>query len=209
MRAWRKCCERRHHSSPRGSRRIPGKNIRDFHGKPIIAYSIEAARKSGLFDHIIVSTDDLKIEGIARTYNAAVIRRPARLADDHTGTQEVMQHALEALDSGDHPIKPDLACCIYPCAPMLDYRDLQLAEIMLRSPELHRPWYVVPVAEWLQDPGQFYFGAAHAFRNGSPLISDRTRMIQIDPRRAIDINVEEDFKRAEAMYAELHGIKNG
>ena len=191
-----------------GSRRIPGKNIREFHGKPIIAYSIEAARKSGLFDHIIVSTDSPEIKAVAFRYNVPVINRPYYLAHDYIGTQEVMQHTLEALDEGDHPIKPDLACCIYPCAPMQDYRDLQLAEIMLRSPELHRPWYVVPVAEWLQDPGQFYFGAAHAFRNGSPLISDRTRMVQIDPRRAIDINTEDDWAKAEIMFKELHnGIR--
>lgn len=187
-----------------GSRRIPGKNIREFHGKPIIAYSIEAARKSGLFDHIIVSTDSPEITAVARAYRAQVLKRPDHLAGDHPGTQEVMQHALEVLDSGDYPIKPDLACCIYPCAPMLDYRDLQLAELMLKSPELHRPWYVVPVAKWLQDPGQFYFGAAHAFRNGSPLISDRTRMVQIDSRRAIDINVEKDWQLAETMYKDLN-----
>lgn len=191
-----------------GSRRIPGKNIREFHGKPIIAYSIEAARKSGLFDHIIVSTDSPEITAVAKAYRAQVLKRPDHLAGDHPGTQEVMQHALETLDSGDHPIKPDLACCIYPCAPMLDYRDLQLAELMLKSPELHRPWYVVPVAEWLQDPGQFYFGAAHAFRNGSPLISDRTRMVQIDPRRAIDINTEDDWAKAEIMFKEFNnGIR--
>jgi len=187
-----------------GSQRIPGKNIRDFMGKPIIAYSIEAARKSGLFDHIIVSTDSPEISAVARAYRAQVLKRPDHLAGDHPGTQEVMQHALEVLDSGDHPIKPDLACCIYPCAPMLDHRDLKLAELMLKSPELHRPWYVVPVAEWLQDPGQFYFGAAHAFRNGSPLISDRTRMIQIDPRRAIDVNTEDDWVKAETMYKDLN-----
>ena len=187
-----------------GSRRIPGKNIRDFMGKPIIAYSIEAARKSNLFDHIIVSTDSAEITAVAKAYRAQVLKRPDHLAGDHPGTQEVMQHALEVLDSGDHPIKPDRVCCIYPCAPMLDYRDLQLAELMLASPELHRPWYVVPVATWLQDPGQFYFGAAHAFRNGSPLISDRTRMIQIDPRRAIDINTEDDWSQAETMYRDLH-----
>ena len=187
-----------------GSKRIPGKNIREFHGKPIIAYSIEAARKSNLFDHIIVSTDSEEVAAVVRQYRVSVLKRPANLADDQTETWPVIQHALEVLDSGDHPIKPDFTCCIYPCAPMIDPRDLQHAELVVNSKDPHRPWYCVPVAEWLRDPGQFYFAATHAFLNGTPLISDRTRMIQIDPKRAIDINTEDDWQTALTMYEELH-----
>ena len=187
-----------------GSKRIPGKNVREFHGKPIIAYSIEAARKSGLFDHIIVSTDSEEVAAVARQYRARVLKRPANLADDQTPTWPVIQHALEVLDSGDQPIKPDFTCCIYPCAPMLDPLDLKHAELVVNNKDPHRAWYCVPVAEWLKDPGQFYFGVSHAFLNGTPLISDRTRMIQIDPRRAIDINTEDDWNQALTMYEELH-----
>ena len=187
-----------------GSKRIPGKNIREFHGKPIIAYSIEAARKSGLFQHLIVSTDSDEVAAVARQYRAKVLKRPVNLADDQTATWPVIQHALEVLDSGDHPIKPKNTCCIYPCAPMIDPLDLKHAELVIDNTDPHRPWYCVPVAEWLKDPGQFYFGASHAFLSGITLISNRTRLMQIDPRRAIDINTEDDWQQALTMYEELH-----
>lgn len=81
-----------------GSKRIPRKNIKPFHGKPLIAYSIEAALKSGLFEQVIVSTDDEEIAQIAQEYGAKVpFLRPKELADDYCGTQEVVSHALSEL----------------------------------------------------------------------------------------------------------------
>ena len=79
-----------------GSKRIPGKNIRDFCGKPMIAWSIEAARASGCFDEVIVSTDDEKIAEVARQCGATVpFMRPEHLSDDYTGTLPVIRHAVE------------------------------------------------------------------------------------------------------------------
>jgi len=81
-----------------GSKRIPRKNIKPFHGKPLIAYSIETALKSKLFDQIIVSTDDEEIADVAKKYGAEVpFIRPKNLADDFTGTADVINHALEWL----------------------------------------------------------------------------------------------------------------
>ena len=78
-----------------GSKRIPRKNIKDFHGKPLIAYSIEAALASGLFEKVLVSTDDDEIAEVARSYGAEVpFIRPKELSDDFTGTGEVVKHAL-------------------------------------------------------------------------------------------------------------------
>jgi len=109
-----------------GSKRIPGKNIQPFHGRPIIAYSIEAAKASALFDLILVSTDSDEIAEVAARYGASVHRRPAELADDHTGTQAVMREALLAIHkpAGPH-FAYDLACCIYATAPMMTPADLQ------------------------------------------------------------------------------------
>ncbi|EEA03765.1 acylneuraminate cytidylyltransferase [Burkholderia sp. H160] len=101
-----------------GSKRIPRKNIRLFHGLPIIAYSIRAARASGLFDRIVVTTDDEEIARVAREYGAETpFMRPEALSDDHAGTMGVVQHAIDELARlGD---APTLACCIYATAPFL------------------------------------------------------------------------------------------
>ena len=101
-----------------GSKRIPQKNTKLFCGKPIIAYSIEMALASGVFDAVIVSTDDDNIAQIARDYGAEVpFMRPAYLADDHTGTTDVIIHAIKTLYEQDQEI--EFACCIYPTAPFI------------------------------------------------------------------------------------------
>ena len=104
-----------------GSKRIPRKNIRSFAGKPMIAHAIAAAQTSGLFDRIVVSTDDEEIAAVARTWGAeAPFRRPAALADDHTGTDAVMAHAVRwCLEAGWHV---EVACCIYATVPLLQPR---------------------------------------------------------------------------------------
>lgn len=82
-----------------GSKRIPRKNVRDFCGKPMIAWPINVARQSGLFDRIVVSTDDDEIAEIAKSYGAEVpFRRPAELADDHTATRPVVNHAIREIE---------------------------------------------------------------------------------------------------------------
>ena len=101
-----------------GSKRIPRKNIKDFCGKPMIAWSIEAARASGCFDHIVVSTDDEEIADVARNHNAEVpFKRPESLADDHTATAPVIAHAIEWYrQQGKDPAE---VCCIYATAPFI------------------------------------------------------------------------------------------
>jgi len=128
-----------------GSKRIPGKNIKLFHGKPIIAYSIEAAKASGLFDLILVSTDSDEIAEVAAHYGASVHRRPAELADDHTGTQAVMREALLAIHkpAGPH-FAYDLACCIYATAPMMTPADLE-AGLMALNDTAWSPTYAFSV----------------------------------------------------------------
>jgi N-acylneuraminate cytidylyltransferase len=101
-----------------GSKRIPGKNIRPFAGKPIIGWSIDAARESGLFDRIIVSTDCSEIAEVAVEYGAEVpFLRPAELSDDHTGIIEVVQHAIGWMRKEGIPV--DYVCCILATAPFL------------------------------------------------------------------------------------------
>jgi len=102
-----------------GSKRIPRKNIKMFAGHPMIAHSILAAKESGVFDRIIVSTDDPEIGEIAREYGAEVpFSRPAELANDHAGTMEVIQHAIAQMASDAH-YTPENTCCLYATAPFV------------------------------------------------------------------------------------------
>lgn len=177
-----------------GSRRIPRKNIRMFHGKPIIAYSIEAAKASGLFDGgVWVSTEDAEIADVAVKYGAGVIQRPPELAEvgaPDCGTQEVTRHGLTVLMKQKPSI--EYACCIYAAAPMLRPGDLSRGLWLLTSQQL----------TWVYAVGWFYWGEVVSFLQGLPLEEHAGVMAT---HRAIDIDTEEDWARAEQMYAAQHG----
>lgn len=106
-----------------GSKRIPRKNIRSFCGKPMIAWSILAAKKSGCFDHVFVSTDSEEIAEVARSNGAEVpFMRSAHLADDHASTQDVICHALDWIAKQEW--RCDALCCLYATAPFVQSQDL-------------------------------------------------------------------------------------
>lgn len=176
--------------------RIPRKNIKLFHGKPIIAYSIEAARKTNFIEQVIVSTDDDEISDIAHQYGASVHRRP--LCDGTMGTQEVTRMVLNHIN----PPRGLGVVCLYPCAPMITHVDLEWADMMV----LLRPCsYVVAVAtDPLRDIGAFYAGTVGQFQNKDPLYNVQTGIYIIPENRAIDINTPEDWVKAEKMYEALH-----
>lgn len=177
-----------------GSVRIPGKNKRAFMGKPIITYSIEAARASKLFAHVFVSTDDPEIAAIAETAGATPLVRMS-LVDGESGTQEVMGHVLRMQTD---LWKPQFACCIYPTAPMMTADDLIRGWNRLCVP---RTVYAMSVGtEPLHDPGQWYFGLTKAFQEGIPLLNINTGIVPIPTERCCDINTEEDWQRAVRMY---------
>ncbi len=212
-----------------GSKRIPRKNIRDFLGKPIIAYSIEAAQKCGLFDHIVVSTDDAEIADVARGFGAEVpFMRPAPLADDHTGTAAVVKHALQMLDGTARPA--EFACCIYATAPFVTPQDLQAGFELLQTTRkdyafsvtsfgfpIHRalrlkdggvepiyPQYRETRSQDLEeayhDAGQFYWGRASAWLADVPIYSQSAAPLMLPRHRVQDVDTLEDWKRAELMY---------
>jgi N-acylneuraminate cytidylyltransferase len=107
-----------------GSQRIPRKNIREFCGKPMLAWSIEAAAKSDCFARIIVSTDDQEIAELARHYGAEVpFLRPALLADSKTGMEAVVLHGIEWLEAAGTTL--DYVCCVFATAPFLAAADLR------------------------------------------------------------------------------------
>ena len=107
-----------------GSKRIPRKNIKIFHGQPMIAWSIQAAIDSGCFDEVWVSTDDEEIAAVAQVYGANVpFLRPAYLSDDFATTADVMSHAVEEFGKINHAL-PDYICCLYATAPFVTKADL-------------------------------------------------------------------------------------
>jgi pseudaminic acid cytidylyltransferase len=212
-----------------GSKRIPRKNIKPFCGKPMIAWSIEAAKASELFDRIVVSTDDAEIADVARACGAEVpFMRPSRLSDDHTGTAPVVAHAIEWYrDSG---LTPDPVCCIYATAPLLAASDLRLGLEILTQSDAEFAFsvtsYAFPIQraiklsdagrvemfnpanfntrsqdldEAYHDAGQFYWGGASAWLRHLPLFAPHSVAVQIPRYRVQDIDTPEDWRRAEFL----------
>ncbi|MCG9790053.1 pseudaminic acid cytidylyltransferase [Vibrio mediterranei] len=117
-----------------GSKRIPRKNIKLFHGKPMIAYSIEAALKSGCFDKVIVSTDDQEIAEVAKQYGAEVpFIRPDDISDDHATTMDVINHGLEWYKN--QGVEVEYLCCIYATAPFIKPEDIKTGYKVLANDE--------------------------------------------------------------------------
>lgn len=221
-----------------GSKRIPLKNIKDFCGKPIISYSIKAAIKSKLFCHVIVSTDSGEIAEVARKYGAETpFVRPRSIADDFTGTNEVIKHALLWLQNNG--VEVDFACCIYPTAPFLRLEYLkkglkQLTETeklfafsvttfpfpIQRAIRISRDGFVDPIypekinkrsqdlEEAFHDAGQFYWGTVNAFLNDRDLYSNNSVTVKIPRYLVQDIDTLEDWERAEYMFKALHYSKS-
>jgi pseudaminic acid cytidylyltransferase len=213
-----------------GSKRIPGKNIKDFCGKPIIAWSIEVAKASELFEHILVSTDDAEIAAVAIEWDAEVpFMRPAEIANDYVGTTEVIAHASQwALDQG---WQVSAVCCLYATAPFVQMADLKKGLERLQSGswsyafsatdfaspifrafqqlpdggiEMFFPDYFATrsqdLPEALHDAGQFYWGKPSAWIE-ERRIFDRYSVPVIIPRwRVQDIDTQDDWLRAEVIH---------
>ena len=180
-----------------GSRRIPHKNRRLFHGKPIIEYSINAAKTTGLFDRILVSTDDPLIAEIAMDCNAWALYRKAEYCRDDVGTQEVIAQCANL-------VRADLICGIYPTAPLMLGSDIERGYRVMQEHQ-DRQYAMSVGTEPLQDAGQFYWARAQALERRRDLLAAHTAMIPIATDRVCDINTEDDWARAEKMYAALHG----
>lgn len=183
-----------------GSRRIPRKNIREFHGKPIFAYSIAAALESKLFEQgcVWVSTEDAKIGREAERYGARWWWREPKLSENEVGTQEVAREVVYWLTRQHEPVK--FACCIYATSPLMLAEDLRRGFEMLGVRANRFAHAVGPDGI---DAGQWYWGSARAFIDRVPL-DENSDHYTLPATRVCDINTEEDWKRAEGMYAALH-----
>lgn len=217
-----------------GSKRIPRKNIRLFGGKPIISWSIAAARQSGCFDRIIVSTDDPEISEVARAHGAEVpFVRPPELSDDHTGTIPVIAHAVAWQKANGEDVSE--ACCIYATAPFIRAEDLQRGWQAIQEDDAKYAFsvtsYAFPIQRALRitpakrvamfqpehfttrsqdlevawhDAAQFYWGKADAWLTGLPLFSEASKPVILPRHRVQDIDTPEDWVQAEMMFKSLN-----
>jgi N-acylneuraminate cytidylyltransferase len=209
-----------------GSKRVPRKNIREFCGKPMIAWSIEAARRSRLFDHVLVSTDDAEIAVVARQWQAEVpFMRPAELAGDIVGLTEVIAHATEwALGQG---WRLTAVCCVYATAPLLQASDLRKGLEALTSGAWSYAFaateYAAPIFRAfrehpdggvemffpehfstrsqdlpvaLHDAAQFCWGRPSAWIERRKVFDRHSVPVRIPRWRVQDIDTEEDWQRA-------------
>lgn len=212
-----------------GSKRIPRKNIRNFCGKPMIAWSVEAALKSGCFDRVIVSTDDSEIARVATQFGAeAPFLRPAELSDDYSGTLPVIAHAVNWLKSDG--TTPQAVCCLYATAPFVQPLDLQSGLNMLQQHLADYAFsvtsYAFPIQRALRindgkiemfnpehfntrsqdleeawhDAGQFYWGQAEAWLGQKAIFSHSSVPVLLPRHRVQDIDTPEDWLRAEWLF---------
>lgn len=212
-----------------GSKRIPRKNIKSFRGKPMIAWSIEAARASGLFEQIVVSTDDAEIADVAMQWGAQVpFMRPDELANDYTGATAVVAHATEwAIESG---YDLEAVCCLFATAPFVQQSDLQAGWRVFSSGDwdyvfsatdfaapIFRAFHEKPdggvemfypehfntrsqdLPVALHDAAQFYWGKPAAWLEGRRVFAPCSTTVMIPRWRVQDIDTPEDWERAELL----------
>jgi pseudaminic acid cytidylyltransferase len=212
-----------------GSKRIPRKNIKPFRGKPMIAWSIEAARAAHLFDHVIVSTEDREIAEVAARCGAEVpFARPVELSDDYTGTTAIIAHATGWAQREGWALTA--VCCISATAPFLMPADVErglqglesgawdyaFAATEFAAPILrafrttpgggvemffpeHFPTRSQDLPVALHDAGLFYWGRPAAWAERRRIFSDRSLPIVVPRWRVQDIDTEEDWTRAELL----------
>jgi pseudaminic acid cytidylyltransferase len=212
-----------------GSKRLPGKNIKSFLGRPIICYSIEAALKAGCFAEVMVSTDDRGIAEIAEKNGAKVpFLRSAKNSDDFATSYAVLSEVLAEYKKRGSEFK--YACCIYPTAPFITPEKLRTAFEkltggdasavvpvvrfsfpILRSFKMENGFVSLNWPEYLEtrsqdlppafhDAGQFYFFEVNAFHREKKLFMDKTIGVEMPESEVQDIDNEEDWKLAEIKY---------
>lgn len=210
-----------------GSKRIPRKNIKMFYGKPMIAWSIQAAIKSKCFDKIIVSTDDKEISSISKNYGAEIpFVRPPELSNDTASTPAVMKHAATWLSENYDAI--DYICCIFATAPLVDSNSIRSGLDKIKEANtnfvislgkyaspIQRAMYIdsghrismfqpenfrmrsQDLEEAYYDAAQFYWGKTESWIKEDLLFSKNTKAIVIDEMRVQDIDTIDDWMMAE------------
>lgn len=210
------------------SKRIKNKNIIDFFNKPMLAYPIEAALNSKLFEKVFISSDSMEYVYIAKNYGASFLNlRPKALADDRATTLEVMAYHMEELELKDE----DIACCLYGTSALLQEKHLKNAFETLKentdyvftcAPFSASPYRSFSLENGVQmafkehsntrtqdlktlyhDAGLLYMGKAQAFREMRPIFSPNSIALELSPLEVQDIDTLEDLELAKLKYSRL------
>ena len=218
-----------------GSKRIPRKSIKPFHGLPVIAYAIKVAKESEVFDEVFVSTDDEEIAEVAVSFGATIPwLRSKDLSDDHSTTISVMQDAVKRL-------KLDLMdleniCCIYPATPLLKPSFLSQGLNILESGDWDyvfsgskastppQRYFSLGISKEVKmlfpefeetrtqdfariyhDAGQFYWGRKSSWDSGLPIFLSKSTILEIPSNSVVDIDTPEDWHYAEALFNLIKG----
>jgi N-acylneuraminate cytidylyltransferase len=213
-----------------GSKRIPRKNIKLFHGLPVIAYAIKAAKESEVFDEVFVSTDDEEIAEVAENFGATIPwLRSKELSDDYATTVRVLQDAVNKLKT--NLIDLQNICCIYPATPLLnpvflsnglkvlkdgdwDYVFSGLKSKtppqrlftlgIFKSVEMLLPELeetrTQDLENYYSDAGQFYWGRKSSWESGLPIFSSKSTILEVPSESAVDIDTPEDWHQAERLF---------
>ena len=216
-----------------GSKRIPKKNIKEFYGKPIISYSVEAAIKSGIFDEVMVSTDSEEIAKIALEYGASVpFMRSKKTSDDYATTEDVLLEVLERYK--EQGMQYQIVCCIYPTAPFVTDQKLREAyELLVKNKNIDSvvpvvrysfppqralvekdgvlqyqyPEYATTRSQDLQpiyhDCGQFYICRTDALQEHMNLITPKSLPYVLPEEEVQDIDNISDWILAEQKYKNM------
>ena len=213
-----------------GSKRIKNKNIKKFYKKPIISYSIEQAKKSEIFDRIIVSTDSTKIAKIAKKSGAEILfRRPKKLSGDKVMAREVIKHSIKWVDKNAN--KTSFVCMIYPTAPMIKSKDLVSTFKKIKKEKwdfvftakkftypVQRSFYKnknnslrMANAKYYNkrsqdlkpvyhDAGQFYWAKSKTWLSNKIIFGNKSTIHLIDNLSGHDIDTQEDWQLLKALY---------
>jgi N-acylneuraminate cytidylyltransferase len=216
-----------------GSKRIPGKNIRPFLGKPILAYSVETALESHLFEEVMVSTDDEEIARIAKENGSSVpFPRSAETANDYAGIAEVLIEVIESYAAMGRGF--DTVCCLFPTAPLITEPDLRAGFEKLNAGSFDSVFPVTrfpyPIGRSLRmegdrvlmnwpenypkrsqdlplafhDCGQFYWLRVDRFLKARRVFTENSGAIELPSTRVQDIDTEDDWRICELKYKFLH-----
>jgi len=210
------------------SKRVPNKNFRKFNGKPMIHWTIDAAKKSKVFDKIIIATDSDEIIKKFKKYNLEFIKRPKELNKEKYGVDEVMKYCLSYLSE-----KVEYACCLYACSPLISYQDIKNSFSKIKAKKYKYIFaasnFSHPVersfkvdngeikmiskkffntsskffTETYHDTGYFYWAKADTWKNEFLSYSSKSSFIKIPNWRAQDLDTLDDLKKVDLIFKSL------
>jgi len=186
-----------------GSKGVPGKNIRDIAGMPLIAHTIIQAQNTQIFSHVVVSSDDDDILAVAKKYGATTLKRPAEMATDEAGVMPAVEHCLAHIEAQES-VEFDLICLLQTTSPLRTADDILGAATQLKNGDKDNIFS--PAVYELN--GAIYIWKRASFMNGAKVLGDNSDMYVMSPERSVDIDAEFDFQISQFLMEERNNAEN-